>query len=948
MQRTGALLGFLAIVQFFAWVIPAGTGSQGVGHYLVWHALMESLSIVIAMMVFAVGWNAHRGRGSGNLALLACLFFVIGLLDFSHTFSYAGMPDFFTPNEPGKQLNFWMSARFLAALALLLVAIRPWQAGVSSEVKYSVCGALMATTVALNVAVINAPAAMPTWFVPGQGLTPLKKGLEYGYILMNLVAALLLWRKMKQPLAFNAPLFFGAACVMGMSEFYFTLYTTMTGAYNVLGHVYKVISYLLIYRAVVVEAIDQPYAQLADTQKSLELAVKASNTGLWSWELGSKQVSLSPVWKAQLGYADHELASHFDSWHMLLHPDDQTDAVVRVNAFLDTPKQVLYESEFRMRHKNGSYRWILARGEKQLDVQGRAVRLLGSHTDITERRRAEGHFRSAVEAAPNAMIMVDESGNIVLSNARTDQLFGYPPGSLTGEPIAVLIPDSARATHARQMATYLKDPTEKSMGAGRELMARHKLGHEFRVEIGLTPIGSQEERYVIASVIDITERIQAERRINQLVNFDFLTGLPNRQMLNTRVQQAIEKAQSNSTRVAIMFIDIDHFKHVNDTLGHAVGDKLLVEAGKRLARALPEGDTVARIGGDEFVLVMSNGNTDAVALAAKKLISIISNPYRIKAHELVVTPSIGVAIYPEDGLNFNSLYQHADTAMYRAKQEGRNDFRFFTEDMQSRTAHILKLENAMHHALERKEFFLHYQPQLSMDGKRVVGVEALLRWKHPELGMVSPGEFIPLAENNGQIISIGSWVLRTAVQQLKSWIDAGLVPMVMAVNLSAVQFRHVNLPDQISAILEEAQVAPEFLELELTESVAMGNPLAAVAVMDKLHGLGVRMSIDDFGTGYSSLSYLKKFNIYKLKIDQSFVRDIATDEDDRAIVSAIIQMAHSLGFSTIAEGVETPAQRNFLQERQCDEVQGFLYARPMAPELIEAFIKKITSCRELT
>jgi len=254
----------------------------------------------------------------------------------------------------------------------------------------------------------------------------------------------------------------------------------------------------------------------------------------------------------------------------------------------------------------------------------------------------------------------------------------------------------------------------------------------------------------------------------------------------------------------------------------------------------------------------------------------------------------------------------------------------------------------MHHALERKEFFLHYQPQLSMDGKRVVGVEALLRWKHPELGMVSPGEFIPLAENNGQIISIGSWVLRTAVQQLKSWIDAGLVPMVMAVNLSAVQFRHVNLPDQISAILEEAQVAPEFLELELTESVAMGNPLAAVAVMDKLHGLGVRMSIDDFGTGYSSLSYLKKFNIYKLKIDQSFVRDIATDEDDRAIVSAIIQMAHSLGFSTIAEGVETPAQRNFLQERQCDEVQGFLYARPMAPELIEAFIKKITSCRELT
>jgi EAL domain-containing protein (putative c-di-GMP-specific phosphodiesterase class I) len=350
---------------------------------------------------------------------------------------------------------------------------------------------------------------------------------------------------------------------------------------------------------------------------------------------------------------------------------------------------------------------------------------------------------------------------------------------------------------------------------------------------------------------------------------------------------------------------------------------------------------VARIGGDEFVLVMSNGNTDAVALAAKKLIRILSNPYRIEAHELAVTPSIGVAIYPEDGLHFDSLYQHADTAMYRAKQEGRNDFRFFTQDMQSRTARILALEGAMRRALEHKEFYLDYQPQLSMDGKRVVGVEALLGWRHPQLGMVAPDEFIPLAENNGQIIAIGSWVIRTAVQQLKAWMDDGLPPMVMAVNLSAVQFRHVNLPAQLDTILAEAQVAPEFLELELTESVATGNPLAAVAIMDKLHGRGVRMSIDDFGTGYSSLSYLKKFRIYKLKIDQSFVRDIATDADDRAIVSAIIQMAHSLGFITIAEGVETPAQRNFLQERHCDEVQGYLYARPMAPAQIAHFIQAL-------
>jgi diguanylate cyclase (GGDEF)-like protein/PAS domain S-box-containing protein len=941
MRRIGALLCLLALVQFVAWVIPADTDSDGVAHYLVWHSLMESVSIVIAMMVFAVGWNTRRGRGSGNLALLACLFFVIGALDFSHTFSYAGMPDFFTHNNPDKQLNFWMSARFLAALALLLAAMRPWQSGITRESKYALFAALIAATMALNVAVIKAPDAMPTWFVPGQGLTPLKKGLEYVYILMNLVTALLLWRKMRRPQAFNAPLLFGAACVMGMGEFFFTLYTTMTGAYNVLGHVYKVISYLLIYRAVVVETIDLPYAQLAKARQNLELAVKASNTGLWDWELGSNEVTYSPVWKSLLGHADDELDDRFDNWSERLHPGDRAEAMARLDTFVNTGTQTLYESEFRMRHKDGSYRWILARGEKQLDAQGKAVRVVGSHTDMTERRRAEGRFRSAVEAAPNAMIMVDESGSIVLSNARTERLFGYPPGSLTGKPIGLLIPDATRADHARHMANYMRAPSERSMGDGRELLARHKLGHDFRVEVGLTPIGGHDEPYVIASVVDITDRIEAEQRIHQLVNFDFLTGLPNRQLLNTRVRQAIEQAQAGNTRLAIVFIDIDHFKHVNDTLGHAVGDKLLVEAGRRLTKVLPHGDTVARIGGDEFVLVLSDGNADAVALAAKKLISTISHPYRIEAHELAVTPSIGVAFYPEDGLNFDSLYQHADTAMYRAKQEGRNDFRFFTQDMQSRTTRILTLESAMHRALEHQEFYLDYQPQLSMDGKRLVGVEALLRWRHPELGMVAPGEFIPLAENNGQIIAIGSWVLRTAVQQLKAWMDAGLPPMVMAVNLSAVQFRHVNLPAQIAELLEEAQLAPEFLELELTESVAMGNPLGAVAIMDKLHGRGVRMSIDDFGTGYSSLSYLKKFKVYKLKIDQSFVRDIATDEDDRAIVSAIIQMAHSLGFITIAEGVETPAQRNFLLERNCDEVQGFLFAKPMAPALIAAFVKKI-------
>jgi EAL domain-containing protein (putative c-di-GMP-specific phosphodiesterase class I) len=298
-------------------------------------------------------------------------------------------------------------------------------------------------------------------------------------------------------------------------------------------------------------------------------------------------------------------------------------------------------------------------------------------------------------------------------------------------------------------------------------------------------------------------------------------------------------------------------------------------------------------------------------------------------------------MYPEDGADFGVLYQRADTALYRVKQEGRNGYRFFTEEMQSHTERMLTLGSAMHNGLEHRQFYLHYQPQLSADGRKVIGVEALLRWRHPELGVISPAEFIPLAESNGQIIPIGTWVLREAVQQLRTWMDADLPPMVMAVNLSSVQFRQPNLPALITDILDEAQVPPEYLELELTESVTMGNPQIAISVMDELHSRGVRMSIDDFGTGYSSLSYLKKFKVYKLKIDQSFVRDIATDADDRAIVIAIIQMAHSVGFIAIAEGVETPAQLEFLRQQNCDEVQGYFFSKPLPADQIVTFVRKM-------
>ena len=432
-------------------------------------------------------------------------------------------------------------------------------------------------------------------------------------------------------------------------------------------------------------------------------------------------------------------------------------------------------------------------------------------------------------------------------------------------------------------------------------------------------------------------RIEAERE--KLAHFDVLTGLPNRAQLSEHLQFAIHVAKRHSGHLALMFIDIDHFKDINDTLGHRVGDVLLIELSRRLRQALRAEDIVSRQGGDEFIVMLPDLDERSASLVAQKLLAAMGGSYGIEHHDLSVTASIGIALYPADGEDLESLSKKADTAMYRAKQEGRNGYRFFTAEMQARSARHLQLGNALRHALERNELSIHYQPQLALSDGRIVGAEALLRWHNPELGPVSPAEFIPVAEDNGLILLIGEWVLRQAVEQARTWLASDLPPLVMAVNLSAVQFRHPALPDLVTRILDEASLPPEYLELELTEGLAMHDPQGAIAVMNKLHDRGVRMSIDDFGTGYSSLGYLKKFNVYKLKIDQSFVRDIRTDPEDKAIVSAIIQMAKSLGLATIAEGVETEGQLAFLREQGCDEVQGYYYSKPLTADAFARYVK---------
>ena len=434
---------------------------------------------------------------------------------------------------------------------------------------------------------------------------------------------------------------------------------------------------------------------------------------------------------------------------------------------------------------------------------------------------------------------------------------------------------------------------------------------------------------------DITEQKRAEERIHYLANFDPLTGLPNRTLLNDHLKYALSLAKRSIGNLALMFLDLDHFKDINDTLGHSVGDSLLIELAKRLRSLLREEDTVTRLGGDEFILLLPGVNAQGAVFVAQKLLDTIAEPYQIEEYDLTLTVSIGIALYPDDGVDLETLSKSADIAMYQAKNEGRQSYRFFTPEMQARSVRNLQLVNALRQAISKEQLLTHYQPQISMKTGRIIGAEALLRWQHPELGLVSPAEFIPIAEDSGLILSVGEWVLRCAVRQAKSWMDNGFSPLIMAVNLSAAQFRNSDLPDLVTRILDEEGLPPEYLELELTEGVAMNNPQSAIAVMNDIHGRGVRMSIDDFGTGYSSLSYLKKFKVYKLKIDQSFVRDISTDGEDRAIVNGVISLAKSLGLKTIAEGVETLEQLDFLREQGCDEIQGYLFSKPLPAELFQ-------------
>jgi diguanylate cyclase (GGDEF)-like protein/PAS domain S-box-containing protein len=682
---------------------------------------------------------------------------------------------------------------------------------------------------------------------------------------------------------------------------------------------------------------------MSDSEERVRLLLDSTAEGIFGSDLNGSCIFVNPAALKMLGYhsADELLGknmhaavhhSHADGRPYPMHECRGLEAVRHGNG-------VRIDDEVFWKANGQSFPveyWAYP-----VMRNGNLIGSVVTFSDITERIKAQNEQRLAAQVFDNsreAIVITDADNRIITVNQAFTKITGYPPAEVQGQNPRIL----ASGEHGSDFyAAMWQSITANGHWQG-EIWNRRKSGEIYPEWLSISSVRDIRGNltHYIAIFADISELKAADERIRFLAQHDALTGLPNRILLQDRLLQAMAIAQRDSEKIAILFIDLDHFKTINDSLGHHVGDRLLQEVAARLSGCVRAIDTVSRQGGDEFVIVLAQIRNPAdAAHVAQKILTSVALPYDIDGLELHITPSIGIAVYPDDGRDSESLIKNADAALYHAKENGRNNYQYFTESLNTRAFERLSLENSLRRALERGEFRLHYQPLIDLTSGAIVGVEALIRWQHPDFGLVMPDRFIMVAEDTGLIVPIGEWVIQEACRQNNAWQKAGLPPIRVSVNLSALQFKQRNLDEVIARILAESGVSPGLLELELTESAIMNGTESTVETLRNFKTMGLRLSIDDFGTGYSSLSYLKRFPIDKLKIDRSFVRDVSTDPDDAAIASAIIAMAHSLRLKVIAEGVETKEQLDFLLREGCDGAQGYYYSKPLPAAEMEQFLR---------
>jgi diguanylate cyclase (GGDEF)-like protein/PAS domain S-box-containing protein len=682
-------------------------------------------------------------------------------------------------------------------------------------------------------------------------------------------------------------------------------------------------------------------------KERMELALIGSKTSVLDWDFTDNSFYIAPSWKEMLGYTNEDLRNLPSTWKKLVHPDDRMVILAQLKDH-KINKIKYFENNHRLRHKDGHWIWILGRAQILYDENDNPIRMIGTHTDITEEKEWQlkyAHQVQIIEQIHDSVTTTDLEGKIVSWNSGSEKLFGYMAHEVIGKSIAILY----RPEDIPTLKGYIVQLMEHGVySADVYLVKKSKELISITFSLSLLKDASGNPIGIIGINKDNTQRKKAEDELYEQKNIlrfqahhDALTGLPNRILFTDRLKQGIKKAKRQKVGLALFFIDLDKFKHINDSLGHSIGDKVLKLIAKRLEATIRGEDTLARLSGDEFTVIMEEvKQAEDASLLAEKILKVLAAPMHIDEHTLYVSGSIGISLYPKDATDEELLLKYADTAMYKAKEEGRNNVKFYSSEMTELALKRIVLKTSLREAIDKEEFIIHYQPQINICGNVLVGLEALVRWQHPTKGLLSPDQFITLAEDTGMIVEIDRWVMHAAMRQVHSWYEEGLMPGVLALNLSIKQLEGNNYLQEVKDSLKRYDFKSEWLELEITEGQMMKKPDDVIAKLEEINDLGIGISIDDFGTGYSSLSLLKRLPINRLKIDRSFIRDIPDDEEDVAIVKAIIALAESLKLNLIAEGVETSEQKDFLIENGCMNIQGHYYSQPVPAEEMRALLLK--------
>ena len=680
-------------------------------------------------------------------------------------------------------------------------------------------------------------------------------------------------------------------------------------------------------------------------KERFELALCGSKTSILDWDMVKNTLYISSSWKEMLGYRDDELPNSLNTWKKIAHPQD----IKRVLRSIKKHRQKhlkIFENNHRLRHKDGYWVWILGRARIIYDAEGKAIRMIGTHTDITEEKELQlkySHYAQILEQIHDSVISFDLKGFITSWNRGSELLFGYRTDEMIGRHFSSLFPEKSYDTYEKCIVEVQEKGECK-----KETKLQRKSLELLYVLLSLSRLKDEDDETVgyVSYAYDITERKKTEKILLEQKNIlryqahhDALTRLPNRFLFFDRLEQSIRKTERLEKSFALFFIDLDKFKHINDSLGHGIGDRVLRVVAKRIETVIRQEDTLARLSGDEFTVIMEDlPHSEDASILAEKILLILQKPMYIDEYTLYISGSIGISLYPQDASDAENLLKYADTAMYKAKENGRNTFQFYAPEMTEYALERMAMKTSLKEAIEKEEFILHYQPQIDAESGVIIGLEALVRWQHPSRGLLLPDKFIALAEETGLIVDIDKWVMKTAMKQVSSWHKEGLIPDVLALNLSIKQLEGHNFLREIQECLDIFDFKPQWLALEIPEGQVMKNHTKTIQKLQKLSAMGIGISIDDFGTGYSSLSLLKRLPINRLKIDRSFIEDIPGDEEDMAIVKAIIALANSLKLDLIAEGVETREQKNFLVANGCTHIQGFYYSRPISPEQMHGFL----------